>query len=148
MCSYSRRSYTNQRQINKKTERNKKLAGVLNCLTAAEARGVWLVDASLNDQEGSTTFDKRFPALRQLHEELNEEIPERTITICGPYWGMNLVLWARELANLAAIGLGNSYKYNIPGAALFKGNIRIALTPLTLHELLHQQSAALSAQGR
>jgi len=28
---------------------------------------------------------------------------------------MNLVLWARELANLAAIGLGNAYKYNIPG---------------------------------
>jgi hypothetical protein len=122
--------FTNQRQINKKTERNKKLVQVLSCLAASGAGGVWVVDSSLNDQEGSGTFDKRFLGLRQLHEELNKKLPDRTLTICGPYWGMNLVLWARELANLAAIGLGNAHKYNIPGASLSAGNVRIALTPL------------------
>lgn len=121
---------TNQKQMLKKAERNKKLTAAMNCLGAAGAAGVWMVDASLSDQDGTGTFDKRFAALRHLHEELNAQLPERTFTIGGPYWGMNVVLWARQLVSFAAIGLGNSYKYNIPGNPLKAANARIALAPL------------------
>lgn len=121
---------TNQKQILKKAERNKKLTAAMNCFGAAGASGVWMVDASLSDQDGTSTFDKRFAALRHLHEELNALLPERAFTIAGPYWGMNIVLWARQLSSFAAIGLGNSYRYNIPGSPLKAANARIALSPL------------------
>jgi hypothetical protein len=122
--------FTNQTQINKKTERNKKIVSISACLSAARADGIWVVDSTLNDQEGSGKFDERFPALRKFHEELNEKIPQNTVTICGPYWGMNIVLWARGCVHFPAIGLGGSYKYNIPGQKLHKGIIRVALRPL------------------
>lgn len=122
--------FTNQRQINQKTDRNKKVASILGCLDTSAAHGVWVVDSSLNDQEGSGTFDKRFEGLRNFHEELDAKLPDDVITICGPYWGMNMVLWARGVARFSAIGLGNSYKYNIPGAMLPQGKVRVALTPL------------------
>lgn len=122
--------FTNQNQILKKTERNKKLTAAMNSFTASGASGVWMVDASLSDQNGTSTFDKRFAALRNLHEELNALLPERAFTIGGPYWGMNIVLWARQLSSFAAIGLGNSYKYNIPGTPMQAGNVRIALPSL------------------
>jgi hypothetical protein len=122
--------FTNQAQINKKTERNKKIVSISACISAARADGIWVVDSTLNDQEGSGKFDERFPSLRKFHEELNEKIPQNTMTICGPYWGMNLVLWARGCVHFPAIGLGGSYKYNIPGQKLHKGIIRVALRPL------------------
>jgi hypothetical protein len=122
--------FTNQKQINKKTERTKKLSSVVNCYKAAVADGVWMVDSSLNDQDASDTFNKRFPALINLHEELNDQIAEDAITIGGPYWGMNLVMWTRGIVRFPAIGLGTSYKYNIPGAILSPGKTRVALGPL------------------
>jgi len=122
--------FTHQNQLNKKTERNKKIASIVNCFSAAGADGVWAADSSLNDQEGSGKFDERFPALRSFHEELNQELPEDAITVCGPYWGMNLVIWSRGAVRFPAIGLGGSYKYNIPGFKLPKGKDRVALRPL------------------
>jgi hypothetical protein len=122
--------FTNQNQLNKKTERNKKIASILNCFALAGGDGVWAVDSSLNDQEGSGKFDERFPALKNFHEELNQKLAENAVTICGPYWGMNLVLWSRGTAHFPAIGLGGSYKYNIPGVKLPKGKDRVALRPL------------------
>lgn len=121
---------TNQSQLNKKPVRNLKIAMACANLTASGADAVWTADSSLNDQEGSGTFGNRFLQLRKFQEELNSQIPEGTFRIAGPYWGMNLVLWTRGLVDAAAIGLGNSYKYNIPGAKLPQGNIRIALRPL------------------
>jgi hypothetical protein len=122
--------FTNQKQINKKTDRTKKLSSVVTCYNAAVADGVWVVDSSLNDQDASDTFNKRFPALIKLHEELNGQISDDAITIAGPYWGMNLVMWTRGIIRLAAIGLGTSYKYNIPGVILPAGKTRVALGPL------------------
>jgi hypothetical protein len=88
---------TNQRQINSKTERNKKLASVLSSLTAANANGVWIVDSTLNDQDGSKTFEQtRFPMLIRLHSELRSELPDHMITVAGPYWGMNTTLSIRH----------------------------------------------------
>lgn len=122
--------FTHQNQLNQKTERNKKIAAILSCFNAAGADGVWAADSTLFDQEGSGTFDKRFPSLRKFHEEMNAKLPEDIITICGPYWGMNLVLWARNCVRFPAIALGGSYKYNIPGQMLKAAKERIALPPL------------------
>jgi hypothetical protein len=122
--------FTHQNQINSKTERNKKLKQVMAVFQAAGADGVWMVDSTLNDQDASGTFDKRFPRLVNLHEELNELLPDDAITIGGPYWGMNIVLWARGIVRYAGIGLGSSYRYNIPGPILPPGKTRIALAPL------------------
>jgi hypothetical protein len=122
--------FTHQRQINKKTERTKKLGTVAACYKAAIADGVWMVDSTLNDQDASDTFNTRFPALIQLHEELNEQLPDDALTIAGPYWGMNLVMWARGLVQFAAVGLGTSYRYNIPGSIIKAGKTRVALAPL------------------
>jgi|SRR5271165_2997420 len=123
--------FTNQRQINRKTERNKKLSAILNSYRGANANGVWAVDATLNDQDGSRTFEHtRFPELMNLHTELNEILPSDAITIAGPYWGINVVLWARGLAKFSATGMGNSYQYHIPGTVVLGGKSRLALSPL------------------
>ncbi len=122
--------FTHQNQLNQKTERNKKITSLLSCFAAAGADGVWAADSTLTDQDGSGTFDKRFPALRKFHEEMNAKLPEGVITICGPYWGMNLVLWTRNCVRFPAVALGGSYKYNIPGQMLQQAKDRLALTPL------------------
>lgn len=122
--------FTHQNQLNKKTERNKKIASILGCVSAAGADGVWAVDSTLNDQEGSGKFDVRFPALRKFHEELKRALPDDAITVCGPYWGMNLIIWARNSVRFPAIGLGGTYKYNLPGQLLNRGLSRVALSPL------------------
>jgi hypothetical protein len=102
------------------------------CYEASGASGIWAVDSSLSDQEGSGTFDKvRFPAIIKLHEELNALLPNNKIAIAGPYWGLNLVLWARGLITNPAVGLGNTYQYHLPGGLVMKqGKTRVALPPL------------------
>lgn len=123
--------FTNQRQINRKTERNKKLALVTACVEAAGADGVWVVDSTLNDQDGSPTFEHtRFPGLIQLHQEMNSQLPSDAIAVGGPYWGMNMVLWARGLVQFTGIGMGSSYQYHLPGGVVKSANDRLALSPL------------------
>lgn len=123
--------FTNQRQLNSKTERNKKLGAFSTCYKAAVANGIWIVDATLNDQDGSRTFEQtRFPSLVSLHSELQQIFPPEVTVIAGPYWGMNTVLWARGLASYSAIGMGNSYQYHIPGNVVLGGKSRIAISPL------------------
>jgi hypothetical protein len=122
--------FTHQKQIYLKTDRNKKIAVAKECYHSAGAEGIWVVESSLSDQDGSNTFDTaRFPALIHLHEELRDAI-QSPLTIAGPYWGMNIVLWARGLATNPAIGLGNSYQYHVPGSVIKGGKTRVALPPL------------------
>jgi hypothetical protein len=122
--------FTNQNQTNLKTSRNKKIEVGKACYQLAGAEGIWVVESSLSDQDGSNTFDTvRFPSLVQLHEELRETI-DASISIAGPYWGMNVVLWARGLVKHPAIGLGNSYQYHIPGSVIKGGKTRVALPPI------------------
>jgi hypothetical protein len=52
------------------------------------------------------------------------------VRVGGPYWGLNVVLWARGLINYPAVGLGNGYQYSCAGGIMKAGNTRIALTPL------------------
>ena len=123
--------FTNQKQLNLKAPRAKKESILQKCYEEAEADGLWSVDSSLSDQSGSPTLrEKRFPGLLAFHEEMAERLPDGAITIAGPYWGMNLVLWARGLCDYPAIGLGSAYQYFISGPEPSASNVRVALPPL------------------
>ena len=50
--------------------------------------------------------------------------------IAGPYWGMNLMLWAKGYCDYPAISLGNAYRYYLAGGFKRKGKSRIAIPPL------------------
>lgn len=122
--------FTHQNQVNGKTARNPNVALAAKCYKKAQADGFWVVDKSLEDENGSSTLkNKRFPGLVALHQELNERISSR-IRIAGPYWGMNLLLWARGLVDYAAIGVGSGYQYRIPGGIARQPSARLAIPPL------------------
>ena len=112
---------TNQRQLNKKTDRNAKVALAASCLESSGADGIWVVDSSLNDQEGTSTFEHiRFPGILSFHDELNAKLPAETITVAGTLWGINLILWARGLVRFPIIGAGKSSQYHISGGRLLR----------------------------
>jgi hypothetical protein len=122
---------TNQRHVNKKTERNAKIALAISCYESSGAAGIWVVDSSLNDQDGIGNFEQtRFPGIINFHQELCSKIDSATMTIGGPYWALNLILWARGLIQFPAVGLGKGYQYYIPGGRLMRGVVRVALPPL------------------
>jgi len=120
--------FTNQRQYHGKTCWSKKLNLVKQCLGRCPVDYVWVVDESLNDQLGASTFGKRFQDLIGFHEDLLSAIPGIRV-IAGPYWAMNLVLWARGLAR-PAVGLGGGYKYYIPGGGARRPVARAAVSPI------------------
>jgi hypothetical protein len=122
--------FTNQNQLNMKTARNMKVAEAERCYREAQADGFWVVDSSLTDDSGSRTLrDTRFPGLVRLHEELNECISAK-IRIAGPYWGFNLVLWARGLVDYPAIGIGTGYQYFLAGGHGRLPSVKLALPSL------------------
>jgi hypothetical protein len=120
-----------QRQIAKKGQRDPYVGLASQCLELSGAESVWVVDADLNDQAGKGNFEhERFPGLIRFHEELNKKMRSGTRSIAGPYWGMNLVLWARQLVHHPAISMGSAHRYYVPGRQLSKGNSRVALPGL------------------
>jgi len=124
--------FTHQEQVRIKTNWMPKLQVARKCCTDAQASLVWVVDSSLYDQDGSRTFPKRFAALVNFHEDLRRLFPKERV-IAGPYWGMNLVLWARGLSEHPAVSLGTGYQYRLSGSALWskgKRKARITLDPL------------------
>ncbi len=122
--------FTHQNQLKGKTQWRKKLDAAKQCYKNAQANGVWVADCSLSDQDGWTTFRGRFSALIDFHEALRSFLPNKPTVIAGPYWGMNLILWARRLCDYPAIGLGTGYQYYIPGGPIKKGLVRIAVPPI------------------
>lgn len=97
----------------------------------ATADGMWVVVCGLDDQSGSRTNDRKtFPGLVALHEEIREAFPKSVFVVAGPYWGMNVVLWARGLADYTASGVGGGFRYFISGGVLRPGKTRIAVSPL------------------
>jgi hypothetical protein len=122
--------FTHQDQLNGKTERNPKIKMAGRCYHEAQSDGFWVVDKSLTDDNGSKTLrNSRFPGIVDLHTELNEAISS-SIRIAGPYWGLNLVLWARGLVDYPAIGIGNSYQYYLAGCIISKPSVYLAIPPL------------------
>jgi hypothetical protein len=115
----------------RKTDRNAKVKLANDCFGASDAKGVWIVDSTLDDQDGVGDFeDVRFPGIIKFHEELNSSLPADAVSVAGPYWGLNLVLWARGSAKLPAIGVGRSYRYYLAGGRQKAARPRIALPPL------------------
>ncbi len=124
--------FTHQNQLNRKTERNPKVREAERCYAEAQADGFWVVDSSMQDDNGSKTLRNiRFPGIINLHEELNNHISTK-IKITGPYWGLNIVLWARGLVDYPAIGVGAGYQYFLAGLAGIKKTTitRLALSML------------------
>ena len=122
---------THQNLVNNKTQRKVPLSLVESCYERGSAGGVWVSETSLNDQGGGEPLERRFKGLIQFHQELNEFLPSDSIKIAGPYWGMNLILWARGLVDYPAIGVGRAYRYYIPGGPSFHtSKDRFAIPPL------------------
>lgn len=121
--------FTHQDQVNKKKARNSRVEQAQKCYQDARADGFWVVERSLQDDSGSSTLKRRFAGIVALHQELNEKISS-AIRIAGPYWGLNLVLWARGLVDHPAIGVGSGYQYFLAGGPARPANVRIALASL------------------
>jgi hypothetical protein len=121
---------THRSQIKRKIERNPKIEQVRRCYQESQADGFWVVDTCLCDEEGSATLRKeRFGEIIAFHKELNEKVPAR-IKIGGPYWGMNLVLWAKGLVDYPATGIGGGFKYFLSGGRGNPPSARLAITHL------------------
>lgn len=121
--------FTHQEQLKGKTEWRKKLTVAKTCYRDSGALGIWAVDSSLSDQKGSGKYDKRFQSLIEFHKDLQQDFPDGMI-IAGPYWGMNLILWARGLCDYPAISLGTAYQYYISGGFPRPPKTRLAIPPL------------------
>ena len=145
--------FTHQSQLKNRTNWKPKIATARKCYEDSGASVVWAVDASLEDQKGTGNFPKRFGALVDFHRDLRQAFPDAMI-VAGPYWGMNLVLWSRQLCDCPAISLGRGYRYSVSSTFLRAGNARIAITPLlrwaivspTLRRWLDEVLKSLSAQ--
>ena len=121
--------FTHKQQVMQKTHWKPRVDSAIRSLQVTQADKLWIVDASLADQNAERSFVDRFPSVIALHEYIKDQT--QTLLIAGPYWGLNLVLWAREIIDYPAIGLGTGYQYHLPGSAhLHKGNTRIVLPPL------------------
>jgi hypothetical protein len=122
---------THQEHTNLKTDRNQRVKLALQCFQTSTADGYWIVDSSISDQTGAGTYtNRRFPGLIRLHAEIAEKLGTHEPVIGGPYWALNLVLWARGLITNPAIGLGVGYQYHVPAGVAMQAKRRIALPPL------------------
>ena len=121
--------FTHQRQLRGKTERTPQVKQAKRRYDAAQADGLWVVESSLDDEKGSRTLTERFANVIALHEELDERIRAET-RIAGPYWGLNLVLWARNLVDYPAIGIGTGYQYLLAGGPSQQASAKLALPSL------------------
>ena len=106
--------FTHQSQLKGRTEWRAKLETARKCFDAAGAAVVWAVDSELCDWKGSDRFRDRFASLVKFHTDLLERFPGVKI-VAGPYWGMNLILWARGLCDHPGISLGHGFSYRLSG---------------------------------
>ena len=121
---------THQNQANLKGQRDKHKALARQCFERSGADGYWVVDSSLADWIGSRTFEqRRFKALVSFHEELREGLSSG-FSIGGPYWALNLILWARGLVEYPAVGVGARFQYLLPGGTARPPKRRVALSSL------------------
>lgn len=110
--------FTNQAQLNTKSPRTKTIKFVHTLMVKHGIDAVWSVDSTLEDQLGTQNFERvRFAGIVDFWEELHA-LASPELTICGPYWGLGLVLWARGLVTHFGIGLGSTYRYYSPGVGV------------------------------
>lgn len=116
-----------------RAESKPRINSICRSLEESNASVVWAVHSDFDDLAGIKDYPtKQFPKLIDFHEQLKDELPNTTTTCAGPYWAMNLILWARGLVDIPAVGCGSMFKYTIPGPIFSGGKpiIRIALPPL------------------
>ncbi|MAT16630.1 MAG: hypothetical protein CMJ46_15325 [Planctomyces sp.] len=96
------------------------------------ATAYWVVDTKLDDMSGSQELMTSYlPKLIEFHTMLDGAIGGCHLRIGGPYWGANLVLWARDLIDAPAISAGKGFRYHIPaGYKRSSDTSWITLTPL------------------
>jgi len=116
--------------LNTKSSRDKVATETGKRLRKARAEVLWVVDTSLADHHRNAQFPKRYRNLIEFHSLLNEYLPTGTTTVGGPYWGINLVLWARKLCTFPAVSLGTTYTYHYSCGQPRPGNIRLAIPPI------------------
>ena len=133
--------FTHQSQVTGKTARNPRVEQAEKCYHDAAADGFWVVDSSLTDDNGSSLVRKRLTSIIDLHGELNDRISSK-IRIAGPYWGLNLVLWARGLVDHPAIGIGSGYQFFMAGGQTSSAATRIAMSSLKRRVLVGPQLRA------
>ncbi len=121
---------THRRQLKDKANRTAKIKAVADCFKRSQSHRVWVVDESLDDSAGLRTLRTRFENLVSFHGELAEKLPRGTKIIGGPYWAMNLVLWARKQLDFPAICLGAGFRYYVSGGFPVTPAARVVLAPL------------------
>lgn len=114
-----------------KPKRREIIQGIESACATLKPEFIWIVDGSLNDDEGAGTLAKeRLPSLIKFHQEL-KSITGSSKVIAGPYWGMNLVLWARGLSDYIAITPGGSSQYYAEcGIMKHSASVKVAIPPL------------------
>lgn len=96
------------------TQRKNKVTEASKNFEIACAGGYWVVDANFDSESTSSeTRGTRISKLVSLHQDINERIQSH-VRIAGPYWGLDILLWARGLVDYALIGL-SSYQHYISG---------------------------------
>ncbi len=135
--------------LGSKPARDKTLQLARDCYGIAASDGIWVVDNTLNDQARNEKFLARYEMLIDFHEALRRCLPRTMIAIAGPYWGINLVLWARGLCDFPAVSLGTTYTYHVSCGQTVQGTPRLAIPPLrrwvmTNEQLLEWLGTALS----
>jgi len=123
--------FTNQNQMNTPGTQKAKLDFLATCYDLSGANSIWAVDESLTDQQRNAKYPQRYSRLIEFHEGIRSRFGSNVNIVAGPYWAINLVLWARELCDHPAISLGSSYAYNIscgvPGGPPVN---RVVLSPI------------------
>ena len=123
--------FTHQSQLGDKAARTKSISHVKSCLARGQFEGLWGVDSSLADQDGTGNFENdRFKSILKFFDEVREVVGSAKHLTAGPHWGLNLVLWARGQVNHPAIGLGSAYQYHVHGGIPHGPKTRVALAPL------------------
>lgn len=121
--------FTHQDQLHGKTKWRPRIDNAINCYKESDAKRLWVVDSSLSDQLGTKNFRDRFAWLIELHQYVKHELSAARV-VSGPYWGLNLVLWAKGLCEYPGICLGTAYQYYLTDGFKKKGKSRIAIPPL------------------
>lgn len=104
-------------------------------LDLSEAEGLWIVDRGLSDFSVTKSSHAKFDKLIRLHEKLGDVSDNLKLLIGGPYWALNLVLWARGLIHHPAIAMGGTYQYPVTALGKRKKSAtkpqeRISIPPL------------------
>lgn len=123
--------FTDQCQTVPKQNRDKKLRTAIEAFEASGAQWLWVADVSLDDAAATTTVrDRRIPAMLVFLENLRKALAQQTRVIIGPFWGLNLLAWARGLADTVALTPGGSYRYYLSGGFPRKPAHRVAVEPI------------------